>query len=248
MKKSFLIPCVHKHIDSLKNIKNLLENSSVKPDEVIIHISSCPDNFKHKDVQEMFSGKGYCFKLEVTQEFRDAGVNRNNLAQEADGEILIYQDADDFFHPKRIELIEKAFEEENIKHLAHSYLFSNGDLTSVKFEDVQFDFKKIFPLEIFYSIIFKNDLSDCKNFQCYGSFESNKELNFKLGFPIHNGAIAIRKEVCKEIKWKSKKEHRMIAEDQDFNFECYHKYNKSFLLLERNIYYYNLDNRTNGGF
>lgn len=247
MKKSFLIPCVYQHVESLKNISKLLDMSSVKPDEVIIHISSCPEKFEHQFLQDLFSNNEYAFEYEVTDEFRDAGINRNNLAKSATGDLLIFQDADDFFHPQRIEFIEKSFQEEDIIHLVHSYYFNQKTLEQISFQNIDFDFKKIYPLDMYHELVFLDGKCDYKKSANYGNFDNNKKIRSNLEYPIHNGAISIRKEVVEKIKWKTKQEPRIIAEDQDFNFECFYHFNKSFILLEK-IYYYNLAERTNGGF
>lgn len=247
MKKSFLIPCVYRHVKSLRNISKLLQISTVKPDEVIIHISSCPSHFDHRFLQNLFLDSEYSFEYEVTEEFRDAGENRNNLGQQATGDILIYQDADDFFHPQRIEFIQNSFEEEDIYHLIHSYNFNDKPLEQISFEKKIFDYRKLWSLEPYHQIVFKNQLNDYRDFQCYGTFERSNKISCNIDYWLHNGAISIKKEVLQKVKWKSKNEHRNIAEDQDFNFECFYHFNKSYSLLER-IYYYNLGDRTNGGF
>jgi hypothetical protein len=247
MKKSFLIPCGYKHSSLLNNISKLLEISTTKPEEVIIHISSCPDNFDYKNILQSFFNKQYDFKYEITKDFRDAGTNRNNLAEHSAGEILIYQDADDFFHPQRIELIQNSFQEKDILHLIHSYYPNRKPLEDISFQKICFNPTKLWPLEQYHKIIFKNKLDDYKNFQCYGTFENNNEISCNVDYWLHNGAISIKKEVLQKVKWKSKNEQKNIAEDQDFNFECFYHFNKSYTLLER-IYYYNLNNRTNGGF
>jgi len=221
--------------------------SSVIPEEVIIHISSCPENFDYKKILEPFTNKKYSFRYEITKDFRNAGMNRNNLGEHSSGELLIYQDADDFFHPKRIEFIEKSFYEEDIMHLAHSYYFNNVSLEQTPFENKEFDFRRLYSLEHYYDIIFKNGLKDYKNFQCYGNFESQKSISCNIDYMNCNGAISIKKDVLKKVKWKHKKESINIAEDQDFNFECFFYFNKSYTLIEK-LYYYNLSNRTNGGF
>lgn len=247
MKKSFLIPCTYRHVNSLIDISKLLDMSSVTPEEVIIHISSCPENFDYKKILEPFFNKKYSFKYEITKDFRNAGMNRNNLGEHSSGELLIYQDADDYLHPQRIEFIEKSFEEEDVMHLAHSYIFNVEPIEKLQFEKKTFDFRKLFPLDIFYDLVFDNNKLDYKQSANYGNFENNKKIEGNLNYPIHNGAIAIRKQVVDKVFWKTKNKERIIAEDQDFNFECYYHFNKSFILLDK-IYYYNLNNRTNGGF
>lgn len=243
MKKSFLIPCVYKHIGNLSNIKNLLDISSVKPDEVLIDISSCPVGFKDFYIEELFSSSEYSFSCNITAETRDAGKNRNNLANRATGDILIFQDADDFFHPQRIEFIEKSFLENDIMHLVHSYHFNNSSLQQLKFEKLDFNTDNLKSLQFYYKDVF----IDNKNIKTsYGSFEKTVNSD-PYKYCIHNGAVSVKKEVCNKIRWKSRQDIIIIAEDQDFNFECFHKFNKSCLLLEK-LYYYNLNNRTNGGF
>lgn len=243
MKKSFLIPCVYKHITNLSNLKNLLDISTVKPDEVLIDISSCPPGFKEHIIEQIFADQQYSISCNITHEVRDAGKNRNNLANRANGDLLIFQDADDFFHPQRIEFIEKSFLENDIMHLVHSYHFNSGNIQNLKIDNIKFDINKLKSLESYYEQIFVNKTISITG---YGLFEKTVSTDLNK-YCIHNGAVSIKKEVINTIKWKTKKDQMRIAEDQDFNFDCFQQFNKSYILLEK-LYYYNLNNRTNGGF
>jgi hypothetical protein len=244
MKKTLLIPCVYKHISNLPNLKSILDISSVKPDEVLIDISSCPAGFKPYYLEELFSSDDYYFSCCITDEVRDAGKNRNNLAERSTGELLIFQDADDFFHPQRIELVEKSFLQQEVVHLVHSYHFNKFAFEELKFNKLQFNFDNLKPLHPYYEQIFNTSKSSDN--MSYGSFEKTVNSD-PYKYCIHNGAVSIKREVHKTVKWKTKNDKLTIAEDQDFNFECFRQFNKSFVLLEK-PYYYNLNNRTNGGF
>lgn len=247
MKKSFLIPCTYKHLECLKNISKILDIVTVKPDEVIIHISGCPEKFEHIFLKDLFLNKEYSFHYKIFEENRDAGTNRNNLAEEATGDILIFQDADDFFHPQRIEVIEKSFEEEGVMHLVHSYHFNRKPLEEIQFEKINFCSNNVYALNQYHKLVFPDKKCDYSTHRSYGFFDEDRKKHLSLEYPVCNGPVSIRKEVFQKVRWKTRHEARMIAEDQDFNFECFYHFNKSFILLEK-IYYYNLEKRTNGGF
>lgn len=247
MKISFLIPCVNRHVPFLKNIKEMLDISTRKPDEVIVHISSCNNDIDCNYVNDLFSNNGYEFKFKASEEIRNAGVNRNNLAEDSTGELLIYQDADDLFHHQRIELVEKSFELEDIMHLCHGYHYIKNPKEKIHLENIDFDPKKIYSLQRHYDAIFPNKECHYDNsIKDFGTFQNKKDITCNKSNPAHNGAICIRKEVIEKIKWKTRRSDIKIAEDQDFNFECFYHFKKSYILLEK-LYYYMYGNNTAGG-
>lgn len=246
MKTSFLIPCHNKHTIFIPNIISCLSASSVKPDEVLFSISSYEESSKLDGLQEQIASLGIKINFLLHKETKNAAQNRNILASHASGELLIFQDADDMFHPQRIECIQYCFKHFDICHLAHSYEFTKAKtFNEIHFKNINMNNIKYFLMnKIYDDVFFDKFISHIQNGH-YGV--PNKKKKLTEDFPIHNGSISINKEVFEEIKWKEDRNKFLIAEDQDFNYEVYYNFNKSMLLYE-NIYFYNIGNGMNGGF
>lgn len=246
MKTSFLIPCHNKHTVFIPNIISCLSASSVKPDEVLFSISSYQENSKLDDIREQIASLGIKTNFFLHKEIKNAAQNRNILASNASGDLLIFQDADDMFHPQRIECIQYCFDNFDICHLAHSYEFTKAKtFNELNFKTLNMGSIKYFLMNKVYDDVFFDKFISHIQSGHYGV--PNKKKKLTEDFPIHNGSISISKEVFEEIKWKEDKNKFLIAEDQDFNYEVYYNFNKSMLLYE-NVYFYNTSNSLNGGF
>jgi len=246
MKTSFLIPCHNKHTVFIPNIISCLSASSVKPDEVLFSISSYQENNKLDILHEQIVALGIKTNFLLHKETKNAAQNRNILASNASGELLIFQDADDMFHPQRIEAVQHCFKQHDICHLAHSYEFTKAKIfNELHFKKINISNMNLFLMNKIYDEVFFDKFISHLQSGCYGV--PNKRKKLTQDFPIHNGAITISKKVFEEIKWKEDRNKFLIAEDQDFNYEVYYHFNKSMLLYE-NVYFYNIGNGMNGGY
>lgn len=116
---SVIIPCTHSHFFLLDELLEHLNNQEQLPDEVIISLSGI-SNLNPAFLQELkLKPRKFNLRLLEHSSRKSAGENRNLASDIAQGDILIYQDADDLPHPQRIQMIKSVFEEYAIDHLIH---------------------------------------------------------------------------------------------------------------------------------
>jgi len=123
------IPCHAPNVKYMKNCLRSLELQTVKPDFVAISISG---------VIHKHSFSGYSFPVYVTEtsDPATAATNRNRAAALIAPlvDILSFFDADDIMHPRRLEMILRAFRQQPIEILLHSTLVSG--LSEIQHRDV----------------------------------------------------------------------------------------------------------------
>lgn len=227
---SVVIPCIPKHFGNLDNILNAFRTGTKQPDEVIVALSE--SGSISQEQLDSLSSKGV--NLCTIPEVGSSARNRQNGSNLATGDIIIYQDADDLPHPRRVEVINWFFEISDIVHLNHSYykgdvVPSVDQIKAVKSETL---FNTYFPHGIF---------EECKDITtAYGGNISFMENG--VGIPIHAGAVAIRKEVLQQVKWREASEMVLFQhyrfEDFEFNLEVLYKFKKS-LVIDAKLYQYN---------
>jgi len=110
MKISLIIPCIKRDSDVLLDVlRNFFENSTRLPCEIIVALSeSSPVLAKElrEAGEEMF---GKIFLLVDTPHKALVGENRNRGFSVSSGDIIMFHDADDQIHPKKIEIMEYLF-------------------------------------------------------------------------------------------------------------------------------------------
>ena len=127
LKTSLIIPCYVAHSGVLYRLLQCYESQTVRPNEVIIAISSVND-WQNIKIDERILTTFWSFPLRLLIDPHpySASGNRNRASNLAQGDILIYQDADDLPHPRRIEVIKYFFEHFDITYLTHHYIFEKG--------------------------------------------------------------------------------------------------------------------------
>lgn len=193
LKTSLIIPCYYKHTQHLYDLLKQYEQQTVLPDEVIIAVSEA-NNVNPAELQAI-QGENWAFPvtMSTTNEVQYAGQNRNTACCLARGDILILQDADDIPHPQRIEIIKYFFEQYDVDHLMHQYVTSREMATqndALQFIDALRHIKPLWPN--YYLIA---DRVPC----------------------IHNGNIAISKELFAKLQWSGKQR----GQDEEFNRRAY---------------------------
>lgn len=121
LKTSIIVPCCAQHAEHLYGLVRLYESQTVLPDEIVISLSES-DKVPHAIIDAL-QKEAWRFPviLLLSQEKLFAGQNRNIACEHAKGDIFICQDADDFPHPQRVEIIKYFFQKYKIKHLMHLY-------------------------------------------------------------------------------------------------------------------------------
>jgi len=129
------IPCYHGHINILKNLLDSIEKQTRKPDMVVVSCSGTNDT---PYTQDQYS---FPLKIITNPNKMNAAQNRNIAANVLDTDIISFMDADDQMHFQRLEIIEKAFEND-IVILIHSTIigFDNPD---IKYDNIVFDINRL---------------------------------------------------------------------------------------------------------
>jgi glycosyltransferase involved in cell wall biosynthesis len=132
------IPCYHGHIPILKALLDNIEQQTRKPDMVVV---SCSGVAGVPYRQEDYS---YSLKFITTEAKQSSATNRNIAAANIETDIICFFDADDLMHPQRLEIIEKAFSENDIVMFLHNFIDGLDkerpvyDITNVEFDINQF--------------------------------------------------------------------------------------------------------------
>ena len=200
---SVIIPCHFKHVIHLENLLKHYESQTVLPDEVVISISEVEK--APESLIDSLMNKNWAFPVKyiLSKEKVYAGGNRNKACQIATGDIFVCQDADDLPYSNRIEVIKFFFNTHKIDHLMHLYRYShNSEKPQVKVDDINFIYLKRF-----------DDI-------------------WEAGEDIHNGNVAIRKNVFEKIQWTNKPR----GQDVEFNRKVCEKFN-CIVILEPLIIY-----------
>lgn len=128
------IPCYHGHIDILKTLLDNIEKQSRPPDMVVVSCSG---------VQSIHQKKySYPLQILMTPDKMNTAQNRNIAASALHTDIITFMDADDQMHFQRLEIIEKAFIENNIVLLLHNYVLG-FDKPDIKYDNIIFDINKL---------------------------------------------------------------------------------------------------------
>lgn len=126
---SIVIPCIMDDIPKLDNLLKTIREQTIQPLEIIIALSSVPNNFDisetNKRLQTLVEPT---LTLLGTSDECYAGVNRNRGANIAKGDYIMFMDADDLMHPQCVEIILKTFAEKDPIGIVHGFSKTQGDL------------------------------------------------------------------------------------------------------------------------
>jgi len=244
---SVYIPTTPKHLKFLDNIlDSYINKSTILPDQIVVSISDFNniDHFIYGNLKIKYKNVLFLEHLEVQL----AGPNRQFAEEFCNSDIVLYQDSDDLPHIQRIEIVKHFFEKYDIVHLHHSYFnLSNyidliTDTEKFNYNEDLIDINSINFLlsNQFYDELYPNkNLMDCRNSQTFN--------NIFMSLKPHHGALAIKKEILSEVKWKDRKDlchsprwddlSYKGAEDYEFMVEVIFKYNKT-IVIDGKIYFY----------
>ena len=124
---SIVVPC---HIQHLRHIDNIISGAiskqTLKPDEVVFVINPVFNPHQEHEINHIFDSikKDYEFVKYVNVEYScTPGKARNIGFSHSNGEIIVFTDADDLYHPMRNEIISRVFEDHDCDIVLHDYLF-----------------------------------------------------------------------------------------------------------------------------
>ena len=172
------IPCYHGHITILTTLLDNIEKQSRKPDMVVVSCSG---------VQSMPQQKySYPLKIVMTPDKLNTAQNRNIAASMLDTDIISFMDADDQMHFQRLEIIEKAFENDIVIFL-HNYT-DGFDKPDIKYDNIVFDInrKKSIKLKKYLEKKYNNNF-----YHFTGSVDSERDVKKLLNLIRLIGNIKI---------------------------------------------------------
>lgn len=199
-KISVVIPCHYKHFHFIDKLLKMYGEQTRVPDEIIIIL--CEANKTSQKNVRMVEEKSYKFKLNIIKlrNKSPAGNNRYLGTKESNGDIIVFQDADDYPHIQRIEIIEYFFYKfPDIVHICHAYSRTNI-IKTVNISEIKYEIMK------------------------HNIFLNHKEM---AKYSLTNGNIAIRKSIMNRVKWELKK---FRGQDVAFNRNIYSVYSKFLLI------------------
>ena len=218
MKFSLIIPCIPRDFNSnnLTNTLNSIINATLLPDETIIVLSGI--NQINKNNIELFkkiwTNKLENFKILIYPNIQSCGKNRQIGNNEASNEIIVHADADDIFHPQRLEIFKYFFETTDVIAINHLYIpfskgFHNYNISKIKL---------VADSKTLYNHYFsENKWKEFPKNEYYGSF---------LNLTTSDGHMAFRKEILEKVN-HSDRDHFC---DGEFLYKvCYH-YKKNIFL------------------
>jgi len=233
MKISNVIPCTPTHFLELgPRLDDIVEGTRV-PEEIVISLSNAHmvSLSVMEKMEKEYSQKVEKFTLLQHNKTMTHGPNRQAGSEKAFGDLIIYQDADDIIHPRRLEIIEYFFENYDIVHLNHGWVPPTISWDKIKF--LKQEEMPYFVGEEIYNCYFPNDnFLDCSGVtRAYGG---------EFG-AMHGGNTSILKNVLGKVRWKDWNELRTAAEDYEFCMEVCFQFKKSMMLNYPLIYYTNGD-------
>jgi hypothetical protein len=190
MNVSIAIPCSISHVKFLVKAMDEIVRGSLLPNEVLIAIS--PVVMEENEILSSLEKYKIYFPVKVifSKSKLNAALSRDILSEHITGDIVIYQDADDYQHRQRVEIVKGLFEEHDIVHLCHSFNFvSEGSYGNIQYESLRIvDGKSI------YDKVFCDKFSDTVVDGAFGNKSTVQR--------IAAGATCIKKEVLDTIKWR----------------------------------------------
>jgi glycosyltransferase involved in cell wall biosynthesis len=215
MKTTIAIPCSLSHVGFLNEAIGSIVNGSILPEEILIAISPV-ELKKENQILEALKRHASNIKVVFSKEKLNAAMSRDFLTSYISGDIVIYQDADDYQHPQRVEIVKRFFENYDIVHLCHSFnfvcegCFGNIEYSNIRFIDGKTIYDRVFNSD------FSNEIVD-------GAFGNKSTVQ-----RISAGATCVKREVLDKIKWRDFSYSN--CEDYWFCTNVFKTFNKTFFI------------------
>jgi len=221
VKTSLVIPCTPEHFINISMILFHYASGTKIPDEVVVSLSN--SNFLNSGmldlVERTFNEKFASFKILKHDRKLSHGPNRQAGSDGSTGDLLIYADADDVPHLKRVETIHHFFSSFDIVHLNHWWCREDFKFKDFSLDDVTYiDSQKLNE-----TYFFHNDLNRVR-VETPGGYGS-------MFGRVHGGNLAIKRDVLEKVRWKDWNELQFgPAEDWEFCVETLFHFKKSMIL------------------
>lgn len=178
MSASVIVPCSAQHFVWLSGLLEAYQQQTMIPEEVVVSLSEV-ERLPQDQITLLEKGL-WDFKLRIIRNIGKVseGRNRTIAMNNATGDILIFNDADDLPHPQRVEIVKFVFENYEVEHLLHSYSFARKDITPIAVKDIQ-------PLQ-------------------FNGFDAISHYAYASKVPITTGSPCFLKKVGNAIKWEGR--------------------------------------------
>ncbi len=205
---SVYIPCIPEHLGRLSIALSVLARSSVPPDQLIVFLSGAESltptqlNGAYGLVQK------YGGELEVEQVRLSPGAARIPSRELCKSEVIAYQDADDFTHERRLEVMGSAFTDAEAMHVFTDMTrvrrgtfgwvarrLAARSLGPYQVVDGRYLYERYFPT---------GELKRPDGMWVFGE---------DAGFGFGLGVFGVRRELLDVVQWRSQEDLRLIPED-----------------------------------
>jgi hypothetical protein len=192
-------------------------SGTVRALEIVIFLSDVGE--------ELYEAPKYC-RMFTEQKLVRPGPARQMALSLCRGDLVLYQDADDYPHKRRVEIIRQMFDSEDIVLLTNQW---SASLREIKTGTIDFrHIKRIGGQEIYNHYFPNGNLTDCS--KIYTAYGGDMMRMNSAGDPC------IRREILKEVKWKNNCDLTLLdnnglnGEDYEFCMEVAFKYKKSMMI------------------
>ena len=120
IKLAIVIPCYPPHFKYLPRIFENISNQTQKADEIIVALSECSIE-EEKKIEENLKKYNLKFEIISTEYKQKAGMNRNRGVVISECDYIMFLDADDEYHPQKIEITKHIIHTRNPNLILHNY-------------------------------------------------------------------------------------------------------------------------------
>lgn len=151
MKLAVCIPCHSHYVQYIDRVLKSIINQTRLPDLVVVSVSEVQSNVE----RDLIPNLPFRAEVYITDKIKNMAENRNicakNLPEDID--IISFFDIDDYMHPRRLEMVEKAFTEGSADVLIHAYKY-------IKYEQKPDEYweKMSKEMEVEYSVVEQDEI------------------------------------------------------------------------------------------
>jgi hypothetical protein len=199
---------VPEHLGRLRVALSVLGRSTRKPDQLVVYLSEADALSKTelKGATELVQRSGG--ELHTHPSRLSPGAARVPSKQLCTSEVIAYQDADDFTHDRRLEILGEAFRDASAMHVFHDMVrvrrFTFGWVAKQKASQALAPYETIDGSFLFDRYFPTKELKRPEGVWVFGE-------DIEIGFGL--GVFAIRREVLDRVQWRAQEDLRLIPED-----------------------------------
>jgi len=175
----------------MDRLLDTISKSTIIPDEIVIFFSPVTTNMANDQINEVVDKyRGLNIQPLISKRKHLACDARHVITSYITQELVIYHDADDTSHVKRIEYIKKLFEEHDIVHLNHGYRFiDEPEIGVINYNNIQ----KIYSQELYDTYSHNKKVFNKYGSRCKTTLYGRKYFNVTLG------AVSVKRSITKSF-------------------------------------------------